>query len=717
MKCSRLPLAALALLLACGCAREDRWNVLLVTIDTARADRLGCYGYAEPTSPNIDALAAEGALFQKAFCTNPITLPSHTSILTGTYPIFHGVRDNSTYVVREDVTTLAEVMKDAGYDTGAVVGAFVLDSRFNLDQGFTTYDDNLAEGWSRDELETRAANEFGFEERKANLVTRSALNWLRKSRSAPFFLWLHYFDPHQPVNPPEPYHSRFTEPYAGEIAFVDEQLGHVFAELKKQKLYDRTLIVIVADHGEGLMEHGEPTHSLLVFDSVMRVPLIFRLPGGPAGLRLEELSGTVDIMPTVLDLLGIEIPSDVQGRSLAPLVRGEQVASAPRALYMESLVGELQCGWGALRALRLGDEKIIHGPKPRYYRVGEDPGELYDLAAREPAAVERLTEELAETMRRWTSEDASASVAAADNETLQKLASLGYLASARRGVSRVSSALEDVQSLNDPHEMRYLFDQIGVATENLRMGYSTDGVRLLEQVLLADPDNAAALINLGKAQLQLKMDPRIAQQYFERCVAVDPEQEEAQFYLCRIKRAAGDLEGARRHAEAILEFQAHAVTALYELAWIMEALNDTAGAQDCLKRLLEIDETNVAGLLALGIIYGRHKQHEEAGPYFKRAVELDPESPKVLYNLGIWHLQGEDIDGAIATLSRAAAIDPNSPDVQFVLGRLLFERGENDRARETLLQARRVEASRPDRVAVIDSMLQSIGAPPGPTHL
>lgn len=707
MKRVLMLLPALLAVIAGGCAREQRLNVLLVTIDTARADRFGCYGYAEPSSPNIDALAAEGALFTHAFATNPITLPSHTSIMTGTYPVFHGVRDNSTYMVRESVTTLAEILKGAGYQTSAIIGAFVLDSRFGLDQGFTDYDDRIAADWSKDEIETREANSFGFEERKAHLVTASALEWLRKPHGSPFFLWLHYFDPHQPINPPEPYHSRFNEPYAGEIALADEQLNHVLDELKKQKIYDRTLIVILADHGEGLMEHGEPTHSLLVFDAVMRVPLIFRMPGEPAGLRQDQLASTVDVLPTVLDLLGLETPPEVQGRTLAPLVRGQDMAVAPRSIYMETLVPTLQCGWGSLRAVRTADEKLIHGPRPRLYRVGEDPGELYNLADREPEAVQRLTAELENCLNLWSSPDAAASISATDEETMAKLASLGYIVKVGRGSDPGAGGLKDVIGKDDPHDMRWLFDMIGVATENLRMGYEREGVLQLQQVLAGDPDNPAALTAMGKAYLKLRMDPRVAEGYFEKCVAADPMQEEAHFYLSRILRARGDLEGARHHAEKILEFQPDAVAALSELGKIYESMDQPVRAREHLRHVLEIDRNNVGALVALGLSHGRRGESKEAGEYFKRAVEIAPESPGVLYNQGIWFLQNENVEAAISTMARLVSLDPNLPDAQFILGKLLYERGDLARARETLLLARRLP-QRAEWVAEIDSMLLSI---------
>jgi arylsulfatase A-like enzyme len=461
-----------------SCAGDDRPNVLLITLDTTRADHLGCYGYGPPTTPNIDRIAAESWVFDHVYATNPITLPSHTSIMTGTYPMAHGTRDNSPFVVPDRVTTLAEVLEQAGYETAAIVASFVLDSRFNLDQGFDSYEDNVGAQWSIDEVRVRAANEFGFSERKANLVTAAALDWLERPHRRPFFLWLHYFDPHEPINPPEPHQSRFTEAYDAEVAFADEQLGRFLDALRRHGELDSTIVIITADHGEGLTDHDEPTHSLLIFDSTMHVPLIIRPPGGRPSSRIAPIASIVDIAPTLLDMLGIEIPAEVQGRSLVPVMGGG--ADWPdRFVYMESLVARLQCGWGELRGLRSGTEKLIHGPKPRYYRVDTDPQEIYDLASQQPQRMAELTSELDRALEHWRGPETAAVTAPLDDSALAKLQALGYIAGSVAAPVGLDRSLATDAALDDPHDMQRLFNLFSIALEDLRRGEHLVGIRRL----------------------------------------------------------------------------------------------------------------------------------------------------------------------------------------------------------------------------------------------
>jgi arylsulfatase A-like enzyme/Tfp pilus assembly protein PilF len=710
MKFACLCLVSLVLVFMNGCGgnRGNDLNVVLITLDTTRADRFSVYGYPEPTTPHLDQLASEGSLFEAAFSTAPITLPSHTSIMTGTYPMFHGTRDNSTYVVREEVTTMAEVFAEKGYDTGAVVGSFVLDSQFNLDQGFSLYDDDLDEMWSKDELEDRAKDAFGFAERKANLVTATAREWLRKPRSKPFFLWLHYFDPHQPVNPPEPHHSRFTEPYCGELAYADEQIGHVFEELKKQGVYDRTLIVVTADHGEGLLDHGEPTHSLLIFDSTIHVPLIVRMPDSPEGQRFHRLTSTVDILPTVMDLLGFETPSDVQGRSFAELVKGApDPPPNDRPIYMETMVPELDCGWGALRGIRTAEWKLIHGPIPRLYHVGEDPGEIYDLASQKPEDVETWTRELQGRIDLWAAEEAIQAVNAPDAETLQKLASLGYIGSG--GTDRISENLADVEGKPDPYENRWLFEQISSATEDLRTGQELAGVRKLEGVLQSDPRNPMALLNLGKAYLAITGQVEKSIDCFKRCIEFDPNQEDAHYYMARIERSMGNLDAAASHAEAILAVNPYSVPALYEMAGIKEALRDSEGARAHLEALLGIDPTSVPALLEMGVSFARQGMHEESGEYLRQARNIEPQNPQVLYNVGVWYMVTDNPDEAIITLDKVVSLDPDHRDASYVLGKLYYEKNEREKARPYLLKAKTVAVT-DDRLRQIDAMLMEMGS-------
>ena len=701
-----LALGGLVLSLACGA--DSPPDVLLVTLDTTRADHLGCYGSTESTTPNIDAFAGEAVLFEQAFATNPITLPSHASILTGTYPLHHGVRNNTTYVLDDGVTTLAEILSAQGYATSACIGAFVLDAQFNLDQGFDVYDDRIEEGWARDELERRARNAFGFAERKANMVTRAALDRLQTVGRGPFFLWVHYFDPHEPMDPPEPHHSRFADPYDGEIAFVDEQVGVLLNTLREMRRYDNTIVVVVADHGEGRMDHGEPTHSLLIFDSTMQVPLLVKPPGSIAGVRVKDLASTVDVVPTVLDLLDLPIPSEVQGLSLVPSF-SEPSVPADRGVYMESLMARLSCGWGELRGFRTADEKLIFGPVPRYYRVAEDPGEIYDLARRNPAAVERLELRLAEALTLWERPEADRSVSLIDAETAERLAAMGYLVGSVTASLELDETLEGIEGRVDPHEKNPLFDLFSSGLEDIRQERYLEGIRRLEGVVEADPGFKDALKSLAIAYMLHARQPDRARELFERALVIDPYQEDAQYFLGKIFLESGDLTRARTHFEAILDFRPMTAPAVFALGAIHSREGDQEQARDLFEAALDISPRHHQSLIALGAYHARRKEHETAGEYYRRAREVAPAHPETLYNTAIWYLQGGDTAQAISFLEQTVEVQPADPDAHFVLATLLIDDGRTEEARRALMAARR-HATDPARIAEIELLLGSLEA-------
>jgi len=665
-----------------------------------------CYGYSEPTTPNIDRLAEEAVLFTNAFATNPITLPSHTSILSGTYPMFHGVRDNTTYIVGDEVTTLAEMLKDRGYNTAAFVGAFVLDSLFNLDQGFDLYDDDVGRDWAKDELERRAENAFGFDERKANLVTSSAGSWLKTRSPGPFFLWAHYFDPHQPLNPPEPHRSRFTDPYDAEIAYVDEQIGELLRFLHEDSSYDNSVIVVVADHGEGLMEHSEPTHSLFIFDSTIHVPLLIKPVGSSFQPVVDGLVSTVDIVPTILEMIGGDVPEFVQGHSLAPSMAGVPIPD-DRLVYMESLVPRLACGWGELRGLRSHTEKLIHGPQPRLYRIDQDPGEVYDVADSDVEGLQRMTERLQEAITRWRSTESSKAVVGADPETLERLRALGYVSGSPAQAASVTEDLDDVLGMVDPHEKSYLFDLFSTATENIRVGDVMVGIAKLERIVKSDPGFKEAVKALGTAYLLHAGRLEDARRLFIRALEIDPLQEDALFFLGRILLDTGDYEGARLQFEKILDFGSATAPALYQLGRIDARQGKAEESRRRLELALEQDPNHLSVLIELGAWHARRKAHEEAGVYFRRARTLAPDDPRVLYNIGIWYLQENDVETAIHHLERTVDLNPFDVDAHFVLGTLYAERGEVEKARRAFYQARPLAATA-DRRDVIDQWLADL---------
>jgi len=399
-------------------------NVILVSIDTTRADHLGCYGHPLLKTPNIDRLAAEGVRFEQCIVAAPVTLPSHASMLTGVYPFVHKVRDNGTFRLHADNQTLAEILRDAGYATAAQVGAFVMNQSFGLDQGFDVYRDvgyTLAE-----EARERAGSEIDAEQ-----VTDGAIKLLGRVAPGPFFMFVHYFDPHQPYAPPKRLADKYFDPYSAEIAFVDEQLGRLLDALAEQGLDDDTLIVLTSDHGEGLGQHGETTHAFFVYDTTLRVPLIFWSPGRlPAGWTTAECVRSIDIAPTILALLGAAPLAHGQGVDLSPLWR-TPLAELDLEAYSETFYTKYNLGYSQLRALRADGWKYILSPRPELYHIADDPLETRDLAAAQPDRLNDMHARLRtiiESARQVVNAEQSRRAVSAGE--IRRLESLGYVGGA-----------------------------------------------------------------------------------------------------------------------------------------------------------------------------------------------------------------------------------------------------------------------------------------------
>lgn len=459
-----------------------------MTLDTTRADRLGCYGYSAAGTPNLDALAARGVRFAQAQSTAPITLPAHASMFTGLYPPVHGVRYNGTFRVADERRTLAELLKDAGYATGAVPAAFPVAADTGLAQGFDSYQD-LFSGPDRATLPDTA-------QRPAADVSRRGEAWLREHARDRFFLWLHFYDPHDPYEPPAPWDERFRgRPYDGEIAYVDNELGRVLRALTELGALDDTLIVVAGDHGEGLGDHREPTHKNLVYQSTMRVPLIVKPPGRSKPRVVEEPVSLVDLLPTVLDYAGLPVPPEAQGASLRGAIGGG--APARRPLYFESLAGALSFGWAPLHGLRRGPYKFIEAPAPELYDLVADPGETSNLHETHAEVAADLRQELRQTSEAWEKDAGTESAAAPmDAETRDRLASLGYL-----GGGALPS--KDAGG-RDPKELAHLE---GPILEGKRRSKAQDwagAAAIFRGVLREDPDNRFALAEAANAAIAVR---------------------------------------------------------------------------------------------------------------------------------------------------------------------------------------------------------------------
>src|SRR5438093_5998304 len=416
--------ALLALLLLAGCWREPpgdvaagRPNVLLVTIDTLRADHLGCYGHAGAATATLAAVAAGGGSFATAIADVPLTGPSHASSLTGRTPLGHGFRDNGGYVIPAEAKTAADDFRQAGYRTAAFVSGFPLDRRFGFDRGFDAYDDHLPKG--NDPRRTP------YVERFADGTTDAALRWLAgpATGTRPFFLWVHYYDPHAPYEPPGPLGERFrSSPYDGEIAFVDSQLARLLGALNDKRQLARTLVLVTADHGESLGEHGEGTHGLFVYDATLRVPWIMAGPGLDPGRVASTVARGIDVLPTLLDYAGLAPAPGIEGRSLRPAAEGREMSDAPA--YAESLYGVREFGWAPLHAWRTARFKLIDAPRPELYDLDADAGERTNRVAELPDRAAELRRPLQAALSASATPAAAASV---DPETAARLAALGYV--------------------------------------------------------------------------------------------------------------------------------------------------------------------------------------------------------------------------------------------------------------------------------------------------
>lgn len=554
------------------------WNVVLITLDTTRADRLGCYG-ARHDTPTIDALSRQGVRFEHCYCTVPLTLPSHSSLMTGWVSLRHGVHDNGPERLPPEADTLAEVLSRHGYSTAAVVGAFVLDRRFGLDQGFDHYDDQMPQ--SADD------NKFRYTERNAGQVTDAALAWVEQTHEAPVFLWVHYFDPHSPYEPPgfDPKLAAL-EPYDAEIAYVDAQLKRLLDGLK-QHLGDETLVILTADHGEGLGQHGEITHGLFTYDQTLRVPLIVHFPDARlAGRAVRAPVSLVDVMPSVLAWLKLAGPEGLDGVPLALDDIADQAASPPRALYFENRFPTNMYGWSAVEGIVLGRHKLVRAPRSELYDLEQDPRERTNLFDAGRELSRRLTAKLDEVVAQFAARPAlSGPAAAVSEDDLERLRTLGYV-----GVSKPSNTAQTTPNagLPDPKDMLPIYNQIQDLTTLFGQGQATRATEMLLNILEAsDPANKRAL----RLAATLSLDEPALRARVIACLqrrALDDERPCIDAFV--LGKLGVTLLADHRPAEAaevfarLVQIEPHSAAACDYLAAAHEQLGDAAEADRWRKR-------------------------------------------------------------------------------------------------------------------------------------
>jgi arylsulfatase A-like enzyme/Flp pilus assembly protein TadD len=645
-----------------GCrARAKPKNVVLITIDTTRADHLGCYGYAAAHTPTLDGLAADGALFEEAYSSVPLTAPSHSTIMTGKHPMAHGVRDNGLFILQPDQHTLAEILKERGYRTAAAVGGFPLVVRYGLNQGFDLYDDKLTPGYDSPLAgPAKQATNFAFEERPAARVNDAVFDWIDTQGKDPFFLWVHYYDPHQPLKPPVPYDQLFAgNLYDGEIAYADESLGALLERIKRKGLYKDTVVVMASDHGEGLGDHEEMTHSYLLYNSTLHVPLIVRGPGVPAGTRVHGRVRLLDILPTVLELLGVPIPNDVQGRSLVPLfAAGKGGAAVERTHYAETLSPRLSQNWGELRALYEDHWKYVHGPRPELFDLAADPKEMHNLAAERPEQAEAMRSRLADFLAR-NSPPGVHRMTTVDEETRARLQALGYLAA---GAGQGQEIREELRSDGlAPQDRAGDMSMVGQARSFLSAGDPWAARDVAQRLLIGAPDDPFYLEILATAEVQLER-PDAALPAVEKMLkqgpANDRSAEQLLLSIGRMLDARGDHAAGLRLVRRSLELEPSAA-GYHLLATLQAGLGHAAEERQSLERALALDPKYAPARLDLAVRLAQEGRRSDARRELDRVVAEQPYLAKAQYNYGAFLLEEGQTAEALARFDRAVLLDPD----------------------------------------------------------
>ena len=601
-----------------------RPDILVVTIDTLRADHVGAYGYSDVDTSNLDKLASAGVLFENAVSQVPLTPPSHACMFTGTYPTVHEVRDTGGFVLSESHLTLAEVLREQGWVTAAFVGSAVLSRAFGLNQGFDTYDDKIHET-------SASAASLEFPYRRAGEVIDRALSWIEgQSGRNPYFLWVHLFDPHTPYSPPEPYARRFSNPYDGEISYADSELGRLFAAVQKRSKSRPVIQVVLSDHGEGLSDHGEFSHGVFLYDSTLRIPWIMTGPGIPAGLKVAQQARTIDLMPTLLTILGIEVPNQCQGVSLTPALSGGQPPTDSSFSYAETLYPKINMGWAELRAMRTNKWKYVRAPRPELFDLEKDPRETVNVIEENREVARRLDDVIQSVISQGSSETATVIGATAlDPETAEHLRALGYISV---GVPR---KLELTGEGIDPKDRVHILQLLEEASTTGRRVPLPERIRLLETALKEDPTNTTVYYILGEAYERIDREED-ALKVYQAAVAQETTATSKIFTrMAAILGRKGDLEASIAAFEKAIQIDATDVETQNRLAIVYLMNKRFDDADRVLQRVLVLDETNAKAYNSLGWLALQKGDPGTALIRFKKAVDSDPDFPETYLNLGM----------------------------------------------------------------------------------
>ena len=678
-------------------SKSRDFNVILITLDTARADGLACYGRRDVQTPTIDHFAARGVRFERCYAQTPLTLASHVTLMTGTQPLYHGVRDNGGFLVPQKLVTMAELFKDKGYETGAFIGAYVLDSRWGLNQGFGTY---------YDKFELNKFDRISLEsvQRPANEVMDEALPWLERTKARKFFAWIHLYDPHAPYEPPPPYDQEYAaRPYLGEIAFADAQLHRLQQFLETNGLLENSLIIIAGDHGESLGEHEEPTHGFFVYQAALHVPLIIATPIPKLqGIVSADVVGLVDVLPTVCEMAGLPVPGDVQGQSLVPAFSGRRIPKTP-LVYSETYYPRFHYGWSELKSVQNARFKLILAPKPELYDIAADPREENNLVDLQKRTFEDLRAEAEAFIQKAGRNAYEMDVSKVDAETREKLTALGYAG------SFTDPAKLKGKVLADPKDKIAVFNALSRARELGMNGRPDEAVRLIREIIAIDPDISDAYFTIGTILTEeQKFQEAIG--YFEQVLERKPDESFAALSITRAYEKMGRLDEAERFAleylqkgfeepllyymlgnmnflqkkydqaipffEKCVSLNTEAAVSRDTLATIYIATGDLVRAEENLRKALELDPRLPNMHYRIGWIAEKRGRVEEAETEYLNELQVSPRHFKALYNLARVYQATGKLEQEREILQRCLEADPKFALTYFYLARLYLVRSE-----------------------------------------
>lgn len=620
-------------------------NLVVVTIDTLRADRLHCYGNKDIETPTLDSLALRGVLFENAVAQTPLTPPSHASIFTGTNPNVHHVRNTGGFALQASPVPIAKILQTQGWDTAAFIGASVLKKASGFNQGFDVYDDQMPKP-------EKSLEEIEYPERRASVVVDHALGWLNAQTGKPFFVWLHLYDPHEPYAPPAPFSEKYKRNlYDGEIAYADQQLGRFLDAVAKKAPGGNTLVVVLADHGESLGEHGEFNHGIFLYDATLHIPFLIAGPGVPTGVRVQQQARTIDVLPTVLELMGGKASPQVQGVSLIPAFSSKNVTTTYS--YEETLYPRLNMGWSELRGIRTASWKYVRAPKPELYDLTQDPGEKSNVLDAHPKEFREFEAQLRALSPAGAGGVERIASTQVDSQTMAQLKSLGYLSGMAPNEVELNGKGADPKAHTST--LRAFQSVLGPGSRSIP---SAQRIATLRQALSDDSMNPSLYFYLA-AEYEKAGQYGLAMGVYEQA-------QKQGISNGRLLARRGDLslrDGKREQAIAAYERAAQLnptdTGSQVNLATAYLEEGKIADAERCFRWVLTIEES-AAAYNGLGLIAIQKRDAAAARVHFERSVALDPNLVEAQLNLGLIYKEGGDIPRAKACFQAFIAKAPRA---------------------------------------------------------